>query len=222
MQLLVRQMARTVEVRRPILAVVVLGMPAVWLSGGDRLVMTTLVLATPLAVALAWGVNCFGVLGAAMPWLASQPNLLRWLLWTVTAIQVAVVAVLAILCWAPPWVAGVVDTRDIASLAAGLAVSTAVTTRSAVAKAVGRPYLARLGEGGDVIVPPLAATNYALRFALWGGQFGVIVLAQSDRLLQVALVGAALVWSSVRFAALLGQWRNRAVQAYVVATVAAS
>lgn len=222
LQILVRQMARTVEVRRPILAVVILGIPAVWVSGGDRLVMTTLVLATPLAVALAWGVNAFGVLGSAMPWLASQPHLLRWLLWMVTGIQVMVVAVLAILCWAPPWVAGVVDSRDIASLGAGLAVSTAVTTRSAVAKAVWRPYLTRLGEGGDVIVPPLAATNYALRFALWGGQFGVLVLAQSDPALQVGLVCAALVWSSARFAVLLGQWRSREVQAYVVATVAAS
>jgi hypothetical protein len=219
-QLLVAQIIRSPEVRRPLLTVMFLGLPAVWISHQFN-VMSTLVVAIPLAVALAFGINIFGILGPAMPWLASQPNLMRRLLLIAVLVQVGTTLLLAFLIWTPAALAGRIDLGDLAAVAAGTVTSTVLTARSAAHKAVHRPFLVRLGTRGDMIVPPLTAINYTLRFALWSGQIGVLVMTR-DTLLQVLLVVFAIAWSALRLAHLLRTWSNRDVQAFVTKQVSAS
>lgn len=218
-QMLAVQTVRTAEIRRPLVAVLALGVPAVWLTGGSKATASTLVLAVPLTVGLAWGVNVFGMLGPAMPWLASQPRVMRRLLAASLTVQVTTTAVIAGLCWGPAWMFGVLSTRAAGAVAAGLVVSTAMTARVAAAKSVHRPYATRLGARGDVMLPPLPAINYALRFALWSGQLGVIVFSQSNRLTQLVLAAVVVTWSAVRYAQLARCWQRPDVQAHVVATV---
>lgn len=218
-QILFAQIMRSPEVRRPLLTVILIGFPAVWFSG-EANVMTTLVVAIPLAVALAFGINIFGILGPAMPWLSSQPNLMRKLLRFVVGVQISTTLLIAFLVWTPATLAGRVDFADIAAVAAGTTVSTLLTARSAAHKSVNRPFLVRMGTRGDMIVPPLTAVNYTLRFALWSGQIGVLIMTR-DGLLQLGLVALALVWVSLRFAHLFRQWSDREVQAFVTKQVAA-
>lgn len=220
MQVLFAQVTRSPEVRRPLFTVFFIGLPAVWFSGQAN-VMTTLVVAIPLAVALAFGINTFGILGPAMPWFASQPNLMKKILLFAVIIQISMTLLLSFLVWTPATLAGRVDPGDIAAVAAGTVVSTFLTARSAAHKAVNRPFLVRMGSRGDMIVPPLTAINYTIRFAMWSGQIGVITMTQ-DGWIQVAMVAFALTWATLRFVQLFRQWSDRDVQAFVTKQVAAA
>lgn len=220
-QIMASQMLRSPEVYRPILTITLIGAPAGWLMSDQRETMFTLVITIPLAVALAWGVNVFGVLGPAMTWLASQPNVMRYLLGISTTLHLGAVSVVAALCWLPPVLTGRIDGMQAASLACALAVATALTTRSSAAKSVHKPYLARMGNRGDTVIPPLAAINYTMRFALWGGMAGVIVLSLSgNRQIQGVIIAAAVLWSTLRYIHLTATWLDRNTQSRVVATVA--
>ena len=184
---------------------------------------TTLVIACPLAIALSWGVNVFGVIGQAMPWLMSQPHAMRLLPSIAVGLQVAMTVSLAGLCYLPASVVGGQTGQQTLNLAAGLAVSTALTTRGSLTKAIRRPHLTRLGSRGDSIVPPLTAVGYTMRFALLAGQLGVLTLnsgVHPER--QAALVGWLCVWSILRGTRLLRKWRDPALQSSVVAAVASA
>ena len=126
---------------------------------------------------------------------------------------------LATLVWAPVTFGGRIDLGEVAAIAAGTAVSTMLTARSAAHKSVNRPFLVRLTNRGDMIVPPLTAVNYTMRFALWSGQIGVLVLGQ-DGWLQILLVTFALAWATLRFLQLFRQWADHNVQAFVIKQVA--
>lgn len=221
-QVLGSQLTRTVESRRPLVTIVMLAVPAAWLSGATSSALTTMVIAIPLAVSLAWGVNAFGVIGPGMTWLMAQPRFARRALTLVVTLQLSVICAISVLCFLPPAMYGALPGRKVAAVAAGLAVSGALTTRNAVSKAVRRPFLARLGARGDVIVPPLTAVNYTVRFVIFGGQLGVIVMTQAKPMWQLVMVTVVLAWALLRYAFLARQWRNRTVQAQVVAAVAAA
>lgn len=219
-QIMLAQIMRASEVRRPLLTVFFIGISAVWI-GGHGNAMTTLVVAVPLSVALAFGINIFGVLGPAMSWFASQPGMMRRILVFAAAIQIAMTVTLTALIWTPATLAGRIDPGDIAAVAAGTAVSTLLTARSSADKSVKRPYAVRTGGRGDMIVPPLTAINYTLRFALWSGQIGVLVMS-TDALLQTLLVAFAVAWTSLRFLRLFRYWQDRDVQSFVIHQVAAA
>lgn len=221
-QVLTSDMLRTREVRVPILMLLAIGVPAAWLAGSVPTMMSTLVIAGPLAIALVWGANVFGIIGGGMTWLASQPHVLRWLLPLSIGIQFGAVAIIAVLCWLPPTLLGVIAPGDVAGVAAGLVISTALISTSAARKSVHRPLLTRLGTRGDVLIPPLRAINYTIRFAVWGGQIGVLALNRDDRWIQIGLVAAVLCWTGLRLLWLLHQWDNRDRQARVIGTVAAA
>lgn len=220
-QILIAQVTRSAEIRRPLLTIFFIGIPAVWFSGNTD-TMTTMVVAVPLAVALAFGINTFGILGPAMPWLAAQPRLMNRLLLFAIGIQLTMTLTLSVLVWTPATLFGRVSTADLASVAAGTFVSSYMTARSATHKSVNRPFRVRLGTRGDMIVPPLTAINYTMRFALWSGQIGVLVMTRDDRYMQLSLVAIAVIWTTFRFWQLLKQWQDRDVQAFVTKQVAAA
>lgn len=220
-QLVWRQLIRTSEVYRPIAVIVFVGIPAVWITQGNVATMTTLVVAVPLAVGLSWGVNFFGIIGPGMTWLASLPGVMRRLLDVGARVALGTALFIAVVIWAPAVAVGMVPLSAGAAVASGAVVSTVLTTRSALAKAVHRPFLARLGNRGDTVVPPLTAVNYTMRFALWSGQIGVLVMSQSSAALQGILVVTLCAWAAVRYLMLRVQWSSRERQADVTALVAA-
>ena len=219
-QILLLQVIRTGAIRRPILAVALAAPPAVVLTHGSFTVMSTLVVTIPLTVALAWGVNVFGVIGPGMTWLAAQPNVSRMILGVAVAIQLSIIAILSVGVWGPAAVFGIIDLRTAASVAAATMVAALITTRSATDKSVRRPYHVSLSQRGDQIIPPLTSINYTLRFVLGGGQIGILVLALQSRPFQLVVVGGVATWTTYRFIKLARYWTSRPVQARVVAAVA--
>jgi hypothetical protein len=220
-QILLRQMWRTQEVARPVFVIVFLGIPAAWFTRGSETAMLTMVIAIPLAVALAWTVNVFGIIGPGMTWLGSQPNTLRRMLDLAFAVHISVSMGISLLVWVPPTLVGWVSAEDAGQVLAGTLVATVLVGRSALRKSVFRPYLARLGNRGDTVVPPLTAVNYTLRFALWSGQIGILTFVQDDVVLRWGIALVAIAWALFRFLLLRRQWADRARQARIVATVSA-
>ena len=220
-QILLLQVVRTGAIRRPILAVAMVAPPAVLLSHGSFTVSLTLVVTIPMCVCLAWGVNIFGVIGPGMTWLAVQPNVSRMILGVAVSVQLFIIAVLSAAVWGPATMFGVIDLRTAASVAAATVVTALITTRSAAAKSVTRPYHVNVTQRGDQIIPTLTSINYTLRFVLGGGLVGILVLTVASIPFQLAIVAGVVIWTTYRFIKLDRYWASRSVQARVVAVVAA-
>jgi hypothetical protein len=222
LQILAAGLLRTPDVRRALGTVLVMGIPGIALTGGSATSLLSVAIAAPLSTALIWGSNAFGVLGQGMTWLATQPNVLRWLLPLTALVQAATVATLIALTWLPAALFGSLDARTVASVTAAAIVSTAFVTRSAAAKAVRHPTLVRQGTRGDVIMPPMRALNYTVRFMVLGGAVATVTYFAGDDWLRLGLVFGALIWTAARFWWLRRAWRDRVLQARVVATVSAA
>lgn len=220
-QMTFKQMFRTQAVARPIIVVLAMAIPAVWITRASVEASTTLVLATPLAVALGWTANAFGVFGPGMTWLQSLPKVSRRLPAMIFGTSIATVAVIFLISWLPALLLGRIEPLKFGAAAAGMAVATLMMTRSGLSKAIHKPHLARLGTRGDAIVPPLTAINYTMRFALFSGQLGILVFSQDRIWLQWLCVLGFTVWVGVRFWTVQRSWANRSRQAQLTAIVAA-
>jgi hypothetical protein len=218
-QTVVAQVHRTPSIRRAMRTVIVLGGVAVWVAQTENLLMT-LVVAVPLMMALDFGSNAFGILGPAMPWLASQPNAMKRLFWIVAGTQVGVTVTIGLLLVVPPALAGKFTGEQIVDLCAGFLVSTVLMSRSAMHKSINAPALVRTGRS-DPALPPTRLVNYALRYVCWSGVGAVIVMGAPTRT-QVALVALVVCWSLLRYVRLSQRWRHPATQAAIIAQVAAA
>lgn len=219
-QMLIAQAIRTTAIRRPLITILILGLPTAILVDSFN-VMSTFVVAIPLTVGLSVGVNIFGVLGPAMPWLATMPGLMRSLFVQVIVFQAILITALLCMVWIPATIFGEVDTREVAAITAATIVSGLFTIRSSTDKSVNRPYLARLMNRGDMIAPPLTTIGYTIRLALWSGQLGVLTLTQ-DGAIRYALVLAAIGIVTVRMYQLHQQWAEPQRQSYIIHQVAAA
>jgi hypothetical protein len=123
--------------------------------------------------------------------------------------------------WGPALLFGVIDQRTAASIAAATAVVALITTRSAAAKSVHRPYHVNLSQRGDQIVPALTSINYTLRFVLGGGLAGILVLTAQSLPFQLGAVAGVAVWTTYRYITLARSWASPSVQARVIAVAAA-
>jgi hypothetical protein len=220
-QILLLQVVRTGAIRRPILAVAMVAPPAVLLSHGSFTVLLTLVVTIPMCVCLAWGVNIFGVIGPGMTWLTVQPNVNRMILGIAVAVQLFMITVLSVGVWGPATMFGIIDSRTAGSVAAATVVAALITTRSAAAKSVLRPYHVNVSQRGDQIIPTLTSINYTLRLVLGGGLVGILVLTVQSLPYQLGTVAGVAIWTTYRFIKLAQYWASRSVQARIVAVVAA-
>jgi hypothetical protein len=220
-QVVLAQMFRTQTVARPIAVVFLLSIPAVWFTKGSLEVMTTLVLATPLAIVLGWTANALGVLGPGMTWLLSLPNTVRNIPGVIASTSLGIVFIIFVAAWIPATIVGRTTWLQVASTGSALTITAVMMTRSGLSKAIHRPFLARLSTRGDSIVPPLTAVNYTVRFALFSGMLGIIVMTLDNIPLQWAIAGIFVSWSGLRYLMVKRSWANRSRQAQVTAVVAA-
>jgi hypothetical protein len=218
-QMVLTQIFRTNEIRQPILLLSVLMLPGVWLSRGNEIAMTTTIIAIPLSVALSWGANIFGVIGPGMTWLSNQPKAFKLLLDQAVFAQLSIVTFISVTTWVPLILLGTIPANRGFDVLLGLTAATAVTTRSAVTKSIYTPTLARLGTRGSSTLPPLTAVNYTLRFAMFGGQIGVIVTSISDQKLQLILTATICAWQTLRYMRLRSVWADRNEQCRVTSIV---
>lgn len=217
-QLVLTTLLRTPHVVRPLAAVVVVAIPALWLTGSG-VTATTVVLGVPLVVTVSWAVNAFGLIGPGMSWLASTPLSRRALLYAAVLTHLLMVAVLFLAVWLPPVYAGRVSPGVFSHAAAGALTATLMCGRSAIAKSIYRPVRASLTGSSATVVPPMRALGYALRLTAWGGQIGILVFEiPSPATCWLAAAGAA-VWVCARYAVTARRF-ERGTAARVVAAVA--
>lgn len=220
-QVTLLQMARTPAVRRPMLALLLVGVPGIWYFGYVNYTASTFVIGATLGVSLAFGVNAFGIYGPSMTWLASHPAALTRMLTVIFTTQMLVTFALFTIIWGPPLITGRVPLHGALTVATGTYVAAMMTTRSATTKAVTKPYTAKLTERSDVIVPPLTSVNYTLRFALWSGQFGVAATVIDTAWVKALLVGLVTVFVALRMIRLRRRWADPQTRARVIAIAAA-
>jgi hypothetical protein len=226
--ILVTTIARTREVRRPILMMIAIAMPMLfaWIrySGSTpSSMLASVTMVVPLAMALGWGVNVFGVLGGAVTLLLAQPRAWKLLLRHIILIQLLasfgfglLLMVLAVawssMSWAvlPPYLAG-------------LAASSVIATGLSVRYSVEKPHRTRLTGRGDPLVPPIVGMGYVLRIMLTGATTGLAVAMTASLVPWLAVVVSVIVaftgWRSWRRVS--NRWNDPATRSSVAALVGA-
>jgi hypothetical protein len=156
-----------------------------------------------------------------MTWLLSLPNTVRNIPGVIASTSLGIVFIIFVAAWIPATIVGRTTWLQVASTGSALTITAVMMTRSGLSKAIHRPFLARLSTRGDSIVPPLTAVNYTVRFALFSGMLGIIVMTLDNIPLQWAIAGIFVSWSGLRYLMVKRSWANRSRQAQVTAVVAA-
>lgn len=211
---------RTKESRKPLLAASVFGAVLIFTSGGDQTLATAFIVMTPLVIALAWGTNVFGILGGGMTWLSSKPSLMNKLPWFLFGSQVVFTLALFTVMWLPAVVSNRVDFSSLPGIALAALSVTILVARSCVAKSTFNPHPTHFGNRGESILPPATTLSYTFRFALWQGQYGVIMLSLESFSTQLALAFAAITWSSYKMTKISDKWAKPEIKKKVIDIVA--
>lgn len=212
---------RTKEVRRPLVVVSLVSIPAGFIVGGNRqIVLLGILSVIPASVSLAWPVNSLGLLGPVMSWLGSQPGAIRRLpavIWTSHILQIITIGMIAYLPGAI-WT-GSIGVGELARALAALVGSGALLASWSLRTSIRRPFLARLGGRGDTLVPPAAGLGYTVKLMALS-QVGAGALGFAVLPLSAAALGVALLIAGVLLASALSDWSVREVPAAVTAVVA--
>ncbi len=196
--MLVTTLARTREVRRPIIMMIVVAMPLlfVWIrySGSNpESMLGSVTMVVPLAMSLGWGVNVFGVLGGAVTLLLAQPRAWKLLLRHVVLVQLAASILLGLALMAAAVMTSSMHWSAMPPYAAGLVASSIIATSNSVRFSVEKPHRTRLTGRGDPLVPPIVGMGYVLRIMATGATTGLFVGVAVSLAPWLGLIAAALV-----------------------------
>lgn len=226
--MLVTILARTREVRRPIIMMVAIAMPMLFVyirySGSDPSSMLgSVTMVVPLAMALGWGVNVFGVLGGAVTLLLAQPRAWKALLRHIIVVQLLasiglglLLMVIAVVTSSMPW-------SMLPPYAAGLVVSSVIATGLSVRFSVEKPHRTRLTGRGDPLVPPIVGLGYVMRIMLTSATTGIAVAVTASLIPWFAvLVGVFVAFTTfMSWRRISSRWSDPAHRSRVAALVGA-
>lgn len=219
--MMLRTIVRSSEIRKPLLSGTLLGIILTTLLPNTQAVSSTFAVVVPLVVALAWGSNALAHLGGGAVWLASLPGALKHTPWVLFTIQIALSLSIFTVIWLPSVLLGRASWDSVVANFFAVIASGVVVARSATHKSIHHPAATRFGSRAESTLSSSRALNYTLRFSLWGGQFGVIVLAVDNMLVRLGMCGAAIIWSLIRMGKIQEYWEDPEVKRKVVTTVAA-
>lgn len=223
LRLVISTVLRTPQTRRPMIAAVVFGAPAVIAVNIDQLLAGSISFAIPLAIALSWPANVFAIIGTGMPWLASQPRVMALLPKAVMLAQffltMAVISILGLLAL----LFGRADLMHVQEILAQSAFITITVAGVSTLLAILNPIRAQMASRGDALVPPITALIYMVSLLLFTALPGAAFSGSLDEwpwasVAAISFVGIAGIGCG--FVA-LARWRVDAVRARVVATVGA-
>lgn len=160
---------RTVEIRKPILALMLFGIPAVSLSPLHGYRIFGLIIAIPMTIALSGGVNIFGILGLGFNWLGAQPKLVKKIPLVAFFIQVAVDYMLIFILWFIAFLAGkssLADGFDVFRSASFVILGTSVLSTYL---SITFPKRIQVSGRGNSIIPPLTALGYLILLVVVSG-----------------------------------------------------
>lgn len=215
-----RTMRRTQEIRKPIVASVVIGVILTMFAPQSFAVNSTFAVIIPLVVALAWGSNAFSHLGGGATWMLSQPRSLARAPWMIFSIQVVTSLALFTVVWTPSVIFGRNSIGDFFTNFVAVAASGAIVARSATAKSLKKAEPTHYGSRGESTLSPMRALQYTMRFALWGGQYGVIILSLEDTKMRLSLAFLAILYQVMRMRKLQSFWSHAENRRTVAAAVA--
>jgi hypothetical protein len=221
LQLLLRAIWRTAECRRPLIAILVLGIPAVVFSKTDVSMELSLVFAVTLTVSLAWGVNVFGVLGTGMGWLGSQPKIIRRLPLVGVALQTVVTVFLMSILWVLSLALGK------GTLSAGVHIlimggfAAFATSIYCMRLSIRKPIRTQLAGRGNALVPPLTALGYLLQLLMITGIPIVLSLMPMSLIEHILAFAFFLMLLVIGFLVQQKRWEDPEMRARVVQIVAA-
>lgn len=210
---------RSKETRKPIIAILLTGLLIAFFTGNNSGVISTSIVMLPIVIALSWAANTFGVIGGGMTLLASQPRLISRMPWMIFTIQIIYTLILFVIIWAIPTFFGIISIDTLLSvLLAGIA-TTAIISRSSVTKSINKPHSVHFGQQNEMLLPPMTLLGYTFRFALWGGQYGIIVFFIDDLPTKISLAFLAVIWSMLRMVLIQEKWQKPETKAHVMRTV---
>lgn len=217
--LLWRTFSRTKECRRPILAIIIIGAPIAAFTTLDQTLTIAFTMTVPLAVALGWGVNIFGVIGQGMNWLSSQPYIMKTIPRSTAAMQAITVTLLLTCFWTIGFFTGNATAASAKPMLIGALVSSLMTSAISTFLSIKNPVRAPLTGRGDALVPPVTALIYLLILVFLGCLPGVLLTQSTSNTQQIlGLVISVLVAASI--AALSWKmWDNPAHRAKVASKV---
>lgn len=218
--MLVRSVLRLTEVRKPILSGAVVGITLMLFGSREFAVNSTFTVVIPLVVALAWGSNALAHLGGGATWLLSQPGALKRAPWVLFGLQLAFSVALFLTVWTPALVFGRATLEDFLTGGVALLASSVIIARSATTKAFLQPTTTHFGSRSDSTLSPSKALSYTLRFALWGGQYGILILLVDSLAEGLAMLGVAIVWQIARMVHLQEKWSNPKIRGRLAVAVA--
>lgn len=218
--ILVRSIVRSSEVRKPIISALVIGLVLLLFMPRNLSVNTTFTIIIPLVVALAWGSNAFAHLGGGAPWVLSQPRTLRYAPWTIFGIQVVISLSIFLIVWIPTLALGKATLSEFGINFMAVAASSVIVGRSATTKALKKPSPLHFGARSEASLPPQRALQYTLRMALWGGQYGILVLLLNNMQMRWSLLGLALGVQFFHMLRLQSYWEQPDTRRKIAAAVA--
>lgn len=205
---LVLAIVRSPEGRKPIIAVLLIGIAGASLMGGEQAVSVGFILMVPLVAALAWGANAFGVIGNGLPWLSSQPRLFSRLPWLLFGLQVVVTLLLFTAIWTPALLLGKIDISALVSIITGATATTFIVSRSSIQKSIHSPHPMYFGMRNEALLPPLTTIGYTFRFTFWAGQYGLITASLGNSTYQILAMLVAVTWSLIRMLRIQYKWNH--------------
>lgn len=194
----IMQIWRNLEIRKPLILVTLFGAGMIFFGKGVFSVMATMILIVPLVSSLSWGSNVFGILGNGYVWISSNPRIRNNIIWIFAGIQITLSVGLFVLMCLPAIIAGQEGTEGLAGAVLAVISTSFLMTRSALDKSVHTPFEYKAGFRGESPLPPATMLSYTIRFALWSGMYGFIVVIVSSIMIQLGLAFLAIVWSIFR------------------------
>jgi len=211
---------RTPECRRPLLGIIAIGVPALIFIPLNENLESAIMLAVPLAVSLAWGVNVFGVLGSGMSWLSSQPKIILQAPKIAAAIQFLITVTLIMILYATSELSGNAPPGAGERLLTGAVIAGALSAAVSINLSIQRPMRARLSGRGDSLIPPVTSLNYLFRLILFACLPAFLVMSTGTEYklfftLDFLIISVAVTaWAQA-------QWKKPATRSNVVAEVSA-
>lgn len=209
---MMKQVLRNPDSIRPIVVLIILGVPASFIFRHEQVVQMTFLVTIPLIMACSWGINFLGVLGGGLALLRNQPRALDPLPWIAAVNQVIFTLALFSCLWVPAFAFGAVPLEKLPAFGMAAIATTVLVTRSSLSKAINAPHATHPGTRGETLVPMGTMIGYTLRMSLWGCQYGIILLSSENLRVQVGMCVAAVLWSLFRMYRLARKWQKPETQ----------
>lgn len=219
LRLLFQIIWRTNECKNPIQAILLFGVPAMLLISNPTNIKIILTLAVPLTIALAWGVNTFGILGTGTNWLIAQPKIMKRMPFYSALVQIIISFSLMITLWLVSFLSGGSNLDDGISLLATGIFSVIGASLLGCYLSIYRPVRTQLTSRGNALVPPLTALNYIIKLVLVTSIPSIIFYLTVSPVAQFRALNILTVLYLTGFYVLVKKWEGAETRARVVQIV---